>query len=35
MPGWLAVPRDWLGSLGDIARFSSRVMGIDPSPSFW
>ncbi len=28
MPGWLAVPRDWLGSLGDIARFSGRVMGI-------
>ena len=26
--GWLAVPRDWLGSLGDIARFSGRVMGI-------
>ena len=28
MPGWLAVPRDWLGSLGDIARFSARVMGL-------
>src|ERR687892_886184 len=28
MPGWLAVPRDWLGSLGEIARFSGRVMGI-------
>ena len=28
MPGWLAVPRDWLGSLGDIARFGGRVMGI-------
>ena len=27
MPGWLAVPRDWLGSLGDIARFGGRVMG--------
>jgi len=26
--GWLAVPRDWLASLGDIARFSGRVMGI-------
>jgi phospholipid/cholesterol/gamma-HCH transport system permease protein len=25
---WLAVPRDWLASLGDIARFSGRVMGI-------
>ncbi len=28
MPGWLAIPRDWLGSLGDIARFSGRVMGL-------
>ncbi|UJA19508.1 ABC transporter permease [Thermoleophilia bacterium SCSIO 60948] len=28
MPGWLAVPRDWLASLGDIARFSGRVMGM-------
>ena len=28
MPGWLAVPRDWLGSLGDIARFCGRVMGL-------
>src|ERR1044072_7289819 len=28
MPGWMAVPRDWLGSLGDIARFSGRVMGV-------
>ena len=28
MPGWLAVPRDWLASLGEIARFSGRVMGI-------
>jgi phospholipid/cholesterol/gamma-HCH transport system permease protein len=28
MPGWLAVPRDWLASLGDIARFCSRVMGL-------
>src|SRR6187431_1993314 len=28
MPGWLAVPRDWLGSLGDIARFSAKVMGL-------
>ena len=28
MPGWLAVPRDWLASLGDIARFSGRVMAI-------
>src|ERR671915_268826 len=28
MPGWLAVPRDWLASLGDIARFCGKVMGI-------
>jgi phospholipid/cholesterol/gamma-HCH transport system permease protein len=28
MPGWLALPRDWLASLGDIARFSARVMGL-------
>ncbi len=26
--GWLAVPRDWLGSLGEIARFCGRVLGI-------
>jgi phospholipid/cholesterol/gamma-HCH transport system permease protein len=25
---WLAVPREWLGSLGEIARFCGRVMGI-------
>jgi len=24
---WLDVPRDWLASLGDIAKFSGRVMG--------
>jgi phospholipid/cholesterol/gamma-HCH transport system permease protein len=28
MPGWLAAPRDWLGALGDIARFSGTVLGI-------
>jgi phospholipid/cholesterol/gamma-HCH transport system permease protein len=28
MPGWLAVPRDWLASLGEIARFGGRVMGL-------
>jgi phospholipid/cholesterol/gamma-HCH transport system permease protein len=28
MPGWLALPRDWLSSLGDIARFCARVMGL-------
>ena len=27
MSGWLAIPRDWLTSSGDIARFSGRVMG--------
>jgi len=24
---WLSVPRDWLGSVGDIAKFSGRVLG--------
>jgi phospholipid/cholesterol/gamma-HCH transport system permease protein len=28
MPGWLAIPRDWLDSLGEIGRFCGRVMGI-------
>jgi len=28
MPGWLAVPRDWLASLGDIGRFCGRVLAI-------
>ena len=28
MPGWLAVPRDWLSSLGEITRFCGRVMGL-------
>jgi hypothetical protein len=28
MTGWLAVPRDWLASFGDIARFCARVLGI-------
>src|SRR5215208_5150370 len=28
MPGWLAVPRDWLSSLGEIARFCGRTMGL-------
>jgi phospholipid/cholesterol/gamma-HCH transport system permease protein len=28
MPGWLAVPRDWLASMGDIVRFGARVMGL-------
>src|SRR3954467_8529863 len=28
MPGWLAVPRDWLASLGEIARFCGRTMGL-------
>jgi phospholipid/cholesterol/gamma-HCH transport system permease protein len=25
--GWLSVPKDWLGSVGDIAKFASKVMG--------
>src|ERR671915_1818978 len=28
MPGWLAVPRDWLASLGEIGRFCARTRGI-------
>ncbi len=28
MTGWLAVPRDWLGSLGEISRFCGRVLGL-------
>jgi phospholipid/cholesterol/gamma-HCH transport system permease protein len=28
MSGWLAVPRDWFASLGEIARFCARVMGL-------
>jgi phospholipid/cholesterol/gamma-HCH transport system permease protein len=27
MQGWLAVPRDWLDSFGEILRFCARVMG--------
>jgi phospholipid/cholesterol/gamma-HCH transport system permease protein len=27
MPGWFDVPRDWLDSFGEIARFGTRVMG--------
>ena len=28
MTGWFAIPRDWLASFGDIARFSGRVVGV-------
>jgi phospholipid/cholesterol/gamma-HCH transport system permease protein len=28
MPGWLAVPRDWLASFGEIGRFAGRTMGL-------
>jgi phospholipid/cholesterol/gamma-HCH transport system permease protein len=28
MNGWLAIPRDWLSSLGDISRFGGRVIGL-------
>src|SRR5438128_9742736 len=28
MPGWLAVPGDWFASLGAIARFCGRTMGL-------
>ena len=27
MPGWLAVPKDWIASFGDIVKFSVRVFG--------
>ena len=27
MGGWLAVPRDWIGSFGEIVKFCSRVVG--------
>src|SRR3954453_14112062 len=27
MGGWLAIPRDWVASFGDIARFSGRILG--------
>jgi phospholipid/cholesterol/gamma-HCH transport system permease protein len=28
MSGWLAIPRDWFASLGEITRFCGRVMGL-------
>jgi phospholipid/cholesterol/gamma-HCH transport system permease protein len=28
MPGWLALPRSWLDSLGEISRFGGRTMGL-------
>jgi phospholipid/cholesterol/gamma-HCH transport system permease protein len=28
MPGWVALPRDWLASLGEIARFCGKTMGL-------
>jgi phospholipid/cholesterol/gamma-HCH transport system permease protein len=28
MPGWLALPRTWLDSLGEISRFGGRTMGL-------
>src|ERR1700730_12672882 len=27
MPGWIALPRSWLDSLGEIARFGGQGMG--------
>src|SRR6185312_9256252 len=27
MPGWFAVPRDWIASLGDIVRFCGQAFG--------
>jgi phospholipid/cholesterol/gamma-HCH transport system permease protein len=28
MPGWLAVPREWFATLGEISRFCGRTMGL-------
>src|SRR5947199_1877211 len=28
MPGWLAVPRGWLDSMGEISRFCAQVAGL-------
>jgi phospholipid/cholesterol/gamma-HCH transport system permease protein len=28
MTGWLALPREWFGSLGEIARFCGRTLGL-------
>jgi phospholipid/cholesterol/gamma-HCH transport system permease protein len=28
MGGWLAIPRDWISSFGEIAKFSGRVLGM-------
>jgi phospholipid/cholesterol/gamma-HCH transport system permease protein len=28
MTGWLAMPREWFGSLGEVARFGGRVIGL-------
>ncbi len=28
MSGWLAAPRDWLDSFGEIARFGTRIAGL-------
>jgi phospholipid/cholesterol/gamma-HCH transport system permease protein len=28
MHGWLTLPREWLGSLGDVARFGGRVLAV-------
>src|SRR6266536_138101 len=27
MPGWLAIPRDWIANFGEIAKFCLRVLG--------
>ena len=26
--GWLAVPRDWIASFGEIAKFCGKVLGL-------
>src|SRR5215475_15130218 len=27
MPGWFAIPRDWIASFGEIAKFCGRILG--------
>src|SRR6266516_6759664 len=27
MPGWLAIPRDWIATFGEIAKFCGKVLG--------
>jgi phospholipid/cholesterol/gamma-HCH transport system permease protein len=31
MPGWMAIPRGWLSSIGEISRFCAQVLGLNYS----